>query len=73
MCLGGLKNLDGGTLTHPRPNEFGMRLRSGEDFAPNTMLSFFCMDFALKFGGEDQKYKKKDLHLKVLGYLIMFT
>ena len=48
-----------GTLTQPRPDEFGMRQRSGEYFAPNSMLTFFDMDFALKFGGEDQKNKKK--------------
>ena len=35
-----------------------MRQQSGEYFAPNPMLSFFGMDFALKFGGEDQKDKK---------------
>ena len=50
---GGHKNLGGGTLTQPRPNEFGMRQRSGEYFAPNPVLSFFGMDFALKFGSED--------------------
>ena len=33
------------------------------------MLSSFAMDFALKFGGEDQK-NKKGLHHKILGYLI---
>ena len=49
----GHKNLGGGTLTQPRPDEFGMRQRSGEYFAPNPVLSFFGMDFALKFGGED--------------------
>ena len=58
MCLGeGLKNLGGGTLTQPRPDEFGMRQQSGEYFAPNPMLSFFGTDFTLKFGGEDQKKK----------------
>ena len=36
------------------------------------MLSSFGMDFALKFGGEDQK-NKKDLLRKILGYLITFT
>ena len=50
---GGHQNLGGGTLTQPRPDEFGMRQRSGEYFAPNLVLSFFGMDFALKFGGED--------------------
>ena len=64
---GGTKTF-GGTLTQPRPDEFGMRQRSGEYFALNTMLSSFGMDFALKFGGEDQK--KKGLHCKILGYLI---
>ena len=46
----------GGTktwATQPRPDEFGMRQRSGEYFAPNPVLSFFGMNFALKFGGED--------------------
>ena len=69
VCLGegGHKNLGGGTLTQPRPDEFGigMRQRSGEYFAPNPVLSFFDMDFALKFGGEDQKNKKKGLHRKI--------
>ena len=51
--VGGHKNLGGGTLTQPIPEEFGMRQRSGEYFAPNLVLSFFDMDFALKFGGED--------------------
>ena len=51
--VGGHKNLGGGTLMQPRPDEFGMRQRCGEYFAPNPVLSFFCMDFALKFGGED--------------------
>ena len=31
------------------------------------------MDFALKFGGEDQKNKKKGHHRKILSYLITFT
>ena len=42
-----------GTLTQPRPDEFGMLQRSGEYIAPNPVLSFFGMNFALKFGGED--------------------
>ena len=50
---GGNKNLGGGKLMHPKLDEFGMRQRSGEYFAPNPVLSFFGMDFALKFGGED--------------------
>ena len=33
------------------------------------MLSSFGMDFALKFGGEDQT-NKKGLHRKILGNLI---
>ena len=37
----------------PRLDEFGMQQQSGEYFAPNPVLSFFGMDFALKFGGED--------------------
>ena len=49
---GGNKNL-GGTLTQPRPDEVGMLQRSGEYFAPNPVLSYFGMDSALKFGGED--------------------
>ena len=40
------------------PDSFGMPQQSGEYFAPNPMLSSFGMDFALKFGGEDQKIKK---------------
>ena len=48
----GHKNLGGGTLTQPRPDELGMRQRSGEYFDPNPVLSFFGMDFSLKFGGE---------------------
>ena len=50
---GGHKNLGGGKLKHPRPYKFGMRQRSGEYFALNPVLSFFGMDFALKFGRED--------------------
>ena len=50
---GGHKNVGGGTLKQPRPDEFRMRQRSGEYFAPNFVLFFFGMDFALKFGGED--------------------
>ena len=50
-----------------------MSQKSGDHFAPNPMLSSFGMDFALKFGGEDQKNKKKGLHRKILGYLITFT
>ena len=49
----GHKNLGGGTLTQPRPDEFVMRQQSHEYFAPNPVLSFFGMDFALKFEGED--------------------
>ena len=49
-----------------------MRQQSGEYFAPNPMLSSFGMDFALKFGGKDQK-NLKSLHRKILGYLITFT
>ena len=51
---GGKKTFEG-TLTKPRPDAFGMPQQSGEYFAPNPMLFFFGMDFALKFGGEDQK------------------
>ena len=36
-----------GALTQPRPDVFGMLQQSGEYFAPNPMLSFFGMDFAL--------------------------
>ena len=61
MCLGEgeHKKLGRGTLTQPRPDEFGMRQRCGEYFAPNSVLFFFGMDFALKFGGEGKKKKKK--------------
>ena len=51
-------------LTQPRPDKFGMRQQSGEYFAPNPVLSFFGMDFALKFGGKDKK-NKKGLHRKI--------
>ena len=54
MCLEeGAQKLGRGTLTQPRPDKFGMRQRSGEYFATNPVLSFFGMDFALKFVGED--------------------
>ena len=75
MCFGGV---GGGaktfreTLTQPRPDAFGKLQQSGEYFAPNFMLSSFGKDFALKFGGKDQK-NKKGLHRKVLGYLITFN
>ena len=49
-----------------------MPQQSGEYFAQNPMLFSFGVDFALKFGGEDQK-NKKGLHHKILGYLITFT
>ena len=54
MCLGeGAQKLGRGALMQPRLDEFGMRQRSGKYFSPNPVLSFFGMDFALKFGGED--------------------
>ena len=56
---GGGKKTFGGTLTQPRSDAFGMPQHSGEYFAPNLMLSSFGMDFALKFGGEDEKNIKK--------------
>ena len=56
---GGGQKTFGGTLAQPRPDAFGMPQQSGEYFAPNPMLSSFGMDFALKFGGEDQKNKKR--------------
>ena len=40
-----------------RPHAFGMPQQSVEYFAPNPMLSSFGMNFALKFGGEDQENK----------------
>ena len=49
------KKTFGGTLTQRGPEALGMLQQSGEYFAPNPMLSSFDMDFALKFGGEDQK------------------
>ena len=55
---GGTKQNFRGTLTQPRPDNFRMPQQSGEYFAPNPILSSFGMDFALKFGGEDQKNKK---------------
>ena len=57
VCFGGHKNF-WGTLTQPRPDAIGMRQQSGEYFAPNSLLFSFGMNFALKFGGEDQKNKK---------------
>ena len=61
----GTKKLLGGPLRSR--DAFGMP----QQFAPNPMLFFFGMDFALKVEGEDQK--NKGLHRKILGYLIMFT
>ena len=60
MCFGGGGGTKafGVTLTQPRPDTFGMPQQSDEYFAPNPMLSFFGINFALKFGGEDQKKKK---------------
>ena len=72
MCFwgGDTKTWVGGMLTQPRSDEFGMRQRSGEYFAPNPMLSFFGMDFALKFGGEDQKTKRfSSQNLRRLDYV----
>ena len=60
---GGGKKTFGRTLTQPTPDAFGMPQLSGEHFAPNPMLSSFGIDFALKFGGEDQK--KIGLHCKI--------
>ena len=51
----GGKKTFGMTLTQPRPDAFRMPQQSGEYFAANPTLSSFGMDFALKFGGEDQK------------------
>ena len=56
---GGGQKTFGGTLTQPRPYAFGMPQQFDEYFAPNPMLSSFGMDFALKFGGENQKNEKK--------------
>ena len=72
MLGGGAQKLGWGTLTQPRPDEFGMQPRSGKYFAPNPMLSFFGMDFALKFGGEDQKKKKRSSsqNLRLLDYYV---
>ena len=67
VCFGGRghKNFRGvGTLTPPRPDAFGMAQQSGEYFAPNPLLSSFDMNFARKFGGENQK-NKKGLHRKI--------
>ena len=55
----GGKKTFGVTLTQPRPDAFEMPQHSGEYFAPNRMLSSFGLDFALKFGGENQKNKKR--------------
>ena len=56
---GGQNKTFEGTLTQPRPDAFRMPQQSGEYFAPNPILSSFGMDFAFKFGGEDQKNKKR--------------
>ena len=56
--LGGHKNLGRGTLTQPRPDEFGMRQRSGKYFAPNPVLSFFAMDFSSNLEVKTKKIKK---------------
>ena len=56
VCFAGHNNF-GGTLTQPKLDAFEMRQQSGEYFAPNSMLSFFGIDFFLKFR-EDQKNKK---------------
>ena len=55
----GGKKTFGGTLTQPRLDAFGMRQQYGEYFAPNLILFSVGMDFALKFGSEDQKNKKR--------------
>ena len=67
---GGQKTF-GGKLTQPIPDLFGMPQQSGEYFAPDSMLSSFGMDFAVKFGGEDQKNKKRSSsqNLKLLDYV----
>ena len=65
MGFGGGKELLGGRLRSR--DAFGMP----QQFAPNPMLSFIGMDFALKVEDEDQK--NKGLHRKILGYLITFT
>ena len=51
-ALGRAQKLGRGDAYAPRPDEFGMQQRSGEYFAPNPMLSFFGMDFALNCGAE---------------------
>ena len=57
---GGTKTWAGGTLTQPRPDEFGMRQRFVKYFAPNPVLSFFGMDFSLKnLQVKTKKIKKK--------------
>ena len=58
MGFGEGKKTFGGTLTQPRPDAFGMSQQSGEYFASNPTLSSSGMNFALKFGGEDQKIKR---------------
>ena len=52
MCLGE------GTLTQPRPDEFGMRQRSGEYFAPDPVLSFFGMVLPSNLEVKTKKIKK---------------
>ena len=54
MFGGGARKLEWGTLTQLRPDEFGMRQRPVNILLQIRVLSF-CMDFVLKFGGENQK------------------
>ena len=55
QCVSAGTKTFGGTLTQPRPDEFGIQQQSGEYFALSHMLSSFGMNFALKLGGENQK------------------
>ena len=61
---GGHKNLGGGTLTQPRPDEFGMRQRSGKYFAPNPVLTSLVQILRSNLEVKTNK---------ILGYLITFT
>ena len=57
----------------PRPDAFEMRQQFGEYFAPNSVLTSFGMNFALRLG-EEQKNKKMSSSQNLrLQYLIRFT
>ena len=65
VYLGGTNTWMGGRLR----SQDQMNLECGSNLVNISlqirMLVFFCMNFALKFGGEEQK-NEKDFHRKVL-------